>query len=81
MSIVKSALKKAGKPGLGFANPTLYKVAAASPDAFNDVTEGNNFCTEVICCKTGFTAAAGWDATTGLGTPNVDKLVAAVLAQ
>lgn len=80
MSIVNSARVKAGKSKLGFANPTLYAIAANNPDAFNDVTEGDNKCTETLCCSTGFSAAAGWDATTGLGTPNVAKLVAAAKA-
>jgi len=41
----------------GYLNPTLY----ANQPAFNDVTAGNNG---------DFAAAAGWDACTGLGTPN-----------
>lgn len=54
-----------GKP-VGFANARLY----AQPGAFNDVTNGNNG---------DFSAAPGWDACTGLGTP-VGTKVAAVLA-
>ena len=80
MSIVNSARVKAGKAKLGFANPSLYKIASEHPAAFNDITEGNNLCTETLCCKTGFYAAAGWDATTGLGTPDVSALVSAAVA-
>ncbi|SDD48278.1 S53 family peptidase [Paraburkholderia lycopersici] len=50
---------------VGFANAKLY----AQPDAFNDVTSGSNG---------DFSAAPGWDACTGLGTP-VGSKVAAVL--
>jgi kumamolisin len=41
----------------GFINPTLY----ANPGALRDVTDGNNG---------DFAAAPGWDAGTGLGSPN-----------
>jgi kumamolisin len=49
-----------GKP-TGFANPLLY----ASPSGLRDVTKGNNG---------DFEAAAGWDACTGLGSPNGPSL-------
>ncbi|HTZ71942.1 MAG TPA: S53 family peptidase [Acetobacteraceae bacterium] len=42
---------------VGFVNATLY----ANPAALRDVTEGNNG---------DYAAAAGWDACTGLGTPD-----------
>jgi kumamolisin len=45
-----------GKPA-GFINPQLYQ----SPKAFRDITSGNNG---------NFAAASGWDACTGLGSPN-----------
>jgi kumamolisin len=41
----------------GFVNPRLYQ----SPQALRDITSGNNG---------DFAAAAGWDACTGLGSPN-----------
>jgi kumamolisin len=49
----------AGKP-VGQPHATLY----AHPEAFNDVTHGNNESGGV-----GYKAAKGWDACTGLGTP------------
>ncbi len=52
-----------GKP-LGFINPQLY---AASPSALRDITIGNNGAYE---------AGKGWDACTGLGTPQGAKLAA-----
>ncbi|HEX4209559.1 MAG TPA: S53 family peptidase, partial [Candidatus Binataceae bacterium] len=45
----------------GFINPKLY----ANPSALNDITVGNNGA---------FSAAAGWDACTGLGTPDGSAL-------
>lgn len=57
----------AGKPGpVGFLNPILYK----NPDAFNDITIGNN----AGCGTNGFYAVPGWDPASGLGTPNYSKL-------
>lgn len=70
-----------GKPKLGFANPLLYKVWGEDPTVFNDITKGNNWCTESACCPSdgatnmfGYEAAKGWDPVTGLGTPNYGKL-------
>jgi subtilase family serine protease len=54
---------------LGFINPALYSCPAGD---FHDITVGNN----ALAGSIGFTAAAGWDDATGLGTPNVAKLVA-----
>jgi tripeptidyl-peptidase-1 len=65
---------QAGKPSLGWANPFLYSAAAASPAAFFDITRGDN----QYAFQTGFNATTGWDAVTGLGSPNTELL--AVLA-
>jgi len=64
----------AGKPPLGFLNPTLY----ANPDAFNDITAGNNKCTasSSICCSQGFYEAEGWSPITGLGSVDFRKFAA-----
>jgi kumamolisin len=45
----------------GYLNPQIYK----SPQVFRDITQGNNG---------DFAAAVGWDACTGLGSPNGAKL-------
>jgi len=47
----------------GFLNATLY----ANPGAFNDITSGNNGA---------YAAGPGWDACTGLGSPNGPRLAA-----
>lgn len=53
-----------GQP-VGFINPKLYKAAGVC----NDITQGNNG---------NFAAATGWDACTGLGSPNGQKIAAAL---
>jgi tripeptidyl-peptidase-1 len=61
-----------GKPPLGFLNPLIYQNAAA----FNDVTQGKNNAGS----GEGFTATKGWDAASGMGTPDYSKLLAVVKA-
>ena len=63
----------AGKKPLGFLNPFLYM----HPEAFNDVTKGRNSGSPLN--KDGFTAIKGWDAATGLGTPNYAALAKLVV--
>ena len=56
-----------GNAPLGFLNPLLY----ANPQAFQDVTIGKN---SGGARWAGFTAIAGWDAASGLGTPDYEAL-------
>ena len=58
-----------GKP-VGFLNAFLYTQAAARA-SLRDITVGNNV---------GYSAAAGWDACTGLGSPEGAALLAALKA-
>jgi len=70
-------IQRTGKP-LGFLNPLLYKMAAASPATFNDITVGDNICTESGCsssCK-GYKCTKGWDPVTGLGSPRYAAMLA-----
>jgi kumamolisin len=55
-----------GKPA-AYLNPILYSKNAAA--TFHDITSGNN---------DGYSAGPGWDACTGLGTPNGTRLLAAL---
>ncbi|KAF7304219.1 Serine protease S53 [Mycena indigotica] len=71
ISLVNDRLLAAGKPVLGFLNPFLYSPAGRA--AFTDVTTGTN----PGCNTNGFSAKAGWDPVTGLGTPNFNLLLAA----
>lgn len=73
VSLLNEVCLKASGKSLGFANPLFYQNAGA----FTDVTKGTsgiggNKKTEV------WKAQAGWDASTGLGTPKFGDLVQAV---
>jgi tripeptidyl-peptidase-1 len=60
-----------GQSPLGFLNPTLYQLGKVG----FDVTQGKNLDTN--CNRgtlPGFPAAVGWDAVSGLGTPNYEFL-------
>ncbi len=57
------------KTSVGFVQPKLYAANAAG--SFRDITSGNNGA---------YKAAKGWDACTGLGSPNVPNLIT-LLAQ
>lgn len=54
-----------GKP-VGYVNPALYRIGEP---AFRDIVTGNNG---------GYQAGRGWDACTGLGSPNGAALLAAL---
>ena len=72
--LLNDARLAAGKSTLGFLNPFIYGHAAA----FNDCTTGSNLgCLGVG----GFPAVTGWDAVTGVGTPNYEALKDAALKQ
>jgi len=49
---------------VGYLNPIIYTAKPAA--TFNDITVGNNGA---------FSAGPGWDACTGLGSPNAAKLI------
>jgi kumamolisin len=56
----------------GFIQPAIY--SAKGKAGFNDITSGTNYTGTPV----GFSARAGWDACTGLGSPVGTKLIAAV---
>jgi tripeptidyl-peptidase-1 len=70
IALLNDRLMSSGKAPLGFLNPWLYSTAAS---ALNDITDGSN----PGCGTNGFPATGGWDAVTGLGSPNFDALAAA----
>jgi subtilase family serine protease len=76
--IVALADQKAGHR-LGAINRDLYHIAKSDSygSAFHDVTTGDNACTLVSCGMVipGFSAGTGWDAASGLGTPNAANLI------
>jgi kumamolisin len=56
-ALINELLVGQGKSRAGYVHPALYQ----NPQAFRDIISGNNGA---------FSAARGWDATTGLGSPN-----------
>ena len=69
------------KPGLGNINPTLYRLFQTTPNAFHDITSGDNivpcFIAPIICPNgfIGYTAGPGYDLATGLGSIDANNLV------
>src|SRR2546430_2399936 len=64
---------------LGFINPALYAIAnnpAKYAADFYDPHVNDNGC----CGEPGWPASTGWDAVTGLGTPNAAKLIPDLIA-
>jgi kumamolisin len=59
-------INEQNKKSAGFINPALY---TATGKSFNDITTGNNGA---------YSAGPGWDACTGLGSPNGQALLAAL---
>lgn len=74
--IMALADQSAGRD-LGFVNPALYRIAAGPEyhQAFHDVITGNNSVRFSRKTIQGYQAAPGWDAATGLGSPNAAVLV------
>uniref|UniRef100_A0A7S4S9L0 subtilisin n=1 Tax=Alexandrium monilatum TaxID=311494 RepID=A0A7S4S9L0_9DINO len=68
-SLLNDLRLQQGKSTLGFLNPLIYEKASA----FYDVTKGSG---RSSCGE--WPAKPGWDAVTGLGTPNYEKLAAVV---
>jgi subtilase family serine protease len=66
-AIVNQARLSNGKGPIGLLNPHLYPLVGTN--VFNDITSGNN---------EAYSAGPGYDLCTGLGTPNVANLVAAL---
>jgi len=75
VTLLNDARFQANLAPLGFLNPLFY----SQSNLFNDIVTGDNSCSELawICCKYGFPASVGWDAVTGLGSPNYEKLIVA----
>lgn len=76
-----AAANPAAPAGLGNINPMLYRLAQTTSGVFHDVTAGDN---KVPCQQSspgcmggllGFSAGAGYDLTTGLGSVDANNLV------
>ncbi len=71
------ALANQADGALGFLAPRLYQIAenpSLYAEAFNDVAAGDNSFGGI----SGYAAGIGWDAASGLGTPNAAGLVDAL---
>lgn len=87
VALLNDARLRAKKPALGFLNPLLY----SAPDAFNDIVLGGSTGCDgrarfhgkpngsPVIPYASWNATAGWDAVSGLGTPNFPKLLKAAL--
>jgi hypothetical protein len=82
--LVSSGLQQGA--GLGNINPRLYSLAQTTPDAFHDITTGNNIITVTCTSRSsrncaagsfGYNAGPGYDQVTGLGSVDAYKLVTA----
>jgi subtilase family serine protease len=65
---------------IGAINTNLYHVGKSkdASSAFHDITVGTNTCGVDVCftgAVAGFAAAPGWDAASGLGSPDAAKLL------
>ncbi|KAK4464606.1 putative protease s8 tripeptidyl peptidase [Cladorrhinum samala] len=67
VTLINSERMYAGKGPVGFINPVVY----ANPEALKDVMTGANRGCGV---DEAFRAASGWDPTTGLGSPDYERL-------
>jgi len=87
VSLLNEIRAENNMPPMGFINPLLYEIARRNPAAFNDVVVGRNRCsvyvfpdgTTPICCPDAYIAEIGWDAVSGLGSPNFPILLSEVL--
>lgn len=85
MAQIDTIFADQGLPNLGYANDLLYIAAAVAPASFNDIVYGNNVSSYypdsdspivgpggggVTPTGFGYQAMAGYDLTTGLGSPN-----------
>ncbi|TFY82906.1 hypothetical protein EWM64_g1100 [Hericium alpestre] len=70
ISLLNDELAGRGRSPLGFLNPLIY----SRPEAFTDITAGDN----PGCNTSGFSATAGWDPVTGVGSPKYSQLRKAV---
>ncbi len=72
MALVNQRAQIVGRPSIGFANPALYALARNSNTYgtnFNDITTGTTPYSEIPGSTFSYSAVAGYDLTTGLGSP------------
>lgn len=74
IALINDIRLRAKKPVLGFLNPLLY--AAKAQSVYKDIADGSEStgCADSNSFETGWQALKGWDAATGLGEPDFQKL-------
>ena len=87
VGLANTARNNTGKANVGLLTPLLYSLAASNPEAFYDVTIGDNSCIGLIgsnpadfCCPHGFKGAKGYDAVSGIGSPIFSELFDLIVA-
>jgi len=73
VALINQHRERRRKPPLGFLNPRLYAMPARA-GAFRDILEGTNDLEKLGK----YAAGPGWDACTGLGSPNGARLLEAL---
>src|SRR5712691_4131341 len=74
IALANQARAMAGKGPIGDLNPPLYAIyhSARYATDFHDITVGND---QLVGSTVGFSAGAGYDLASGIGSPIVDQLV------
>lgn len=84
VALMNQARREKGLGRVGFVNPLLYSLRKSNPPPFRDVSEGatdvamnvlNAHGKAVIHKLSGYSAGSGWDPATGLGVPDVARLL------
>ncbi len=68
IALINQRRSASGKAAVGFLHPVLY----ANPAVFRDITDGNN---DIDGSLKKYASGQGWDACTGLGSPDAAKLL------
>jgi subtilase family serine protease len=78
MALVNQQATLAGRSPVGFINPAIYTIAQGAnyTSCFHDITTGNNTSPDSPSL---FSATNGYDLCTGLGTPNGQNLINALV--
>jgi len=78
-ALANQARANLGKGPIGDLNPTLYAIyhSARYATDFHDITVGND---QRVGSSVGFSAEAGYDVASGIGSPVVDQLIVDIAA-
>ena len=74
LALINQSLVGKGGNTVGFWNPLIYG-SLANTAAFHDITQGNN---DIDGALHKYSAAPGWNACTGMGSPNGAQILQAL---